>query len=570
MKKKVGFGTRPSEIKQRRREIEIGEAGGGDQDDRARSAGRPQKKKPSFSPGRLLALLLIGAVLIGAGAGLGYLISRSDGLTPRATAVSIVIGQEKRLVDMGGSITLSYDEGLIIDRVVFSGLHRLFPPDDVSITVPGVDSAVRRDMDIIPLIAPEEKTAYDIVVSRGGTGLGKISFTVMMDADAWIQRASVVKDRAVRTLCYEKAIDENPDSVSAHIALGRLYEQQDKPEKAAGEYESVLALESTNKTALQALIPLYKKTGQTTKLVYTYERIAGLDTPRADEYYCEAGRLEEKLGDTKKAMYFYRKALAENRANLDARRLLIKIYERNGQWNRVAGNTRVLLEYEPGNANLYLYASDAYAKMESIRAAINYAKKAEKLTSGGNADIYQHLALLYSRAGEYEEAAEYYRKAVRSGRKSATMYNNLGVVLEKQNKLEEATRYYKKAVESDPGNTGYLANLADAYEKQKDWKQAAAAYEKLTKRDSTNKKAFEAMAVMYYKAGNKWKALEAYQALSRLEPKQIAWHQKMAALYEQLNRLDKARQQYKQILALDPDNSEAKQKYLDLGVLQYK
>ena len=63
-----------------------------------------------------------------------------------------------------------------------------------------------------------------------------------MTAADWITRSDQVSDSAIQVTCLEKAIALDPDSLDAHVALGRLYESRKERGKAAREYEAVLKI----------------------------------------------------------------------------------------------------------------------------------------------------------------------------------------------------------------------------------------------------------------------------------------------------------------------------------------
>jgi len=568
--KKIGLGTRPSEIKGRDKEIDLDDTHIGEHFGKVRTPKKPVRRSGRTGSGKFLKISFLAILSLGIGLlAISFLLNGFSLDLTLDHAQIITEGREISVKD-GQALSIKFSAGLKIKRVVFKGFYRLFPPDDITIEVVGIpESAGLYDQDILPALKPEEQTAYDLLISKGNKQLGKIPLTLDMDAQGWIARADAVEDRKIKTACFKKAAASNPDSEEAHIALGRLYEGDRKITPAIAAYESAVRINSGNVLALKSLVSLYKKKRYKSKLITTYERLAAADAEGAGEYYFQAGMIAEKKNDPAKAMSFYRKVLAVNRVNIDARQRLIKIYEKDKQWNRVAGNTKVLLENDPKNPDLYLYLSDVYLKMNNIKAALSHAEKAEKLKSGSSS-IYLQLALLYEKAKKDDKAIEYYKKAVKRDRKNAAAFNNLGLLLERNGKRREAVTYYEKAVGLKPKDTGYYTNLADAYEKNKEWKKAIAVYKQVVDLDKKNKAVWEALSVLYYKTKNRWKTLEAYQALSGLEPRKVLWHQKMAALYEELGKLDKARKQYKTILDLDPKNRAAKQKYVEISKKQVK
>ncbi len=75
-----------------------------------------------------------------------------------------------------------------------------------------------------------------------------------MDAKGWVKRAEKTDDLKVRKICYKKAVELDPDSEDAHIALGRLFESEKKLKSASAEFEAVVKINSKNVTALKALV----------------------------------------------------------------------------------------------------------------------------------------------------------------------------------------------------------------------------------------------------------------------------------------------------------------------------
>ncbi|MFC1592028.1 tetratricopeptide repeat protein [Thermodesulfobacteriota bacterium] len=561
--KKIGLGTRPSEMKGRDKEIELDDMH--DQEEQPRPQA-PRKAARKAAGGGGWKVLLVALCLLAAGVGIGSFLFGDVSFELALSRVQVIAGQQEVVIPAEGTISVPYQQGLKLKRVMYKGLYRLLPPKDAVVEVDGFPETANRYLeDLVLLLKPEERTAYEIIVSRGDARVGRVAFTVEMDAEAWILRADVVPDKKIQAECYRKAIALDPDSEVAHIALGCMYEGQRKLTQAIKEYEAVVRTNPANLQALKSLEALYKRKKWSTRLLANYERLAKADQAAADGYYYEAGRLAEKKADPGKAVALYRKGLAQNRAHIGARQRLIKLYEQDKQWKRAAANTRVLLEYEPKNADLYLYLSEMFLRLGDMQSALKAAAKAEKLKPG-DSRLYLQLAMLYEKAKDDSKAITYYKKSVSKDSSNAAAYNNLGMLLERQGKRKEAITYYEKAVALAPQDIGCYTNLADAYEKQKQWKQAAGVFRKIVARDKKNKAAWESLAVLYVRLKDKWKALEAYQALTSLEPKKVLWHQKMAVLYEQLGKLEKARAQYKAILGLDSKNQQAKDKYREISV----
>jgi len=563
--KKSRFGKRPSQLKQHGGMMGLDE----DLDTTAR---RPEPKitqarrSTTRRPGLLKAAFLV--LLITGGAAAGAMLATSGSLfSLRIDHVQMQTGDSLTEIAPGETLAVDYSDGLSCKRINFTGWYRLFPPSSAVFKIDGIEqSANKYDENLLALLEPERQLEYRFVVSdKEMQELGSFSIHMAMTAADWIVRSDQVSNPNTRVTCLEKAIALDPDSLNAHVALGRLYESRKERGKAAREYEAVLKIDPNHVAALKSLINLYESNNnKTTRLIQLYERLATIERTAADGLYFKAGELARKKGRTQTAMQLYRKALTTNRGHIAARQQLIKGYESRKEWARAAGNTVVLLEFEPKNADLHLFLSQMYMNMKKYEAALKEASEAARLKPG-HASVALHQAMLAEKANKKKEAIGYYKQALKLDRKNHAISNNLAMLLEKQGKRKEAITYYKKAVDLNPSNIGYRANLADAYEKSGQLKQAAAAYETLVARDKKNKKAWEALAVLHERTKNPSKALKAYQTLNRMEPKKVLWLQKTADLHEQLGNLSKARDTYKAVLAIDPKNARARKKYVELS-----
>lgn len=561
--KKIGFGARPSELKGRYKQIAHDEDGPRQETaTRARSPGRSTARQPLSR-----ALVVpIGLVLLGAAVAGAVFLVAGGGLTPVLDSVVLISGERQIIVPAGDTVQVAYGDGLVVESVQLTGLSRYLSPAGLSVVVSGI--AAEEDVlgrDLIAELQPEDRLDYTLQAMLDGRPLGTVTVSIAMRAADWISRADALEDPAVQAQCYRRAIAVDPDAEAAHVALGRQYEREKKYSEAIAQYREAIRINPGNIQALKSLAALYgKKAAHRQDLISVYQKLAAAVPAEADQYWYEAGLLKEKQKDTAGAMNMYRESLRANRAHANARHRLIKLYERGKKWNRVAGNTQVLLEYNPKDPDLHLYLSQAYLNMGNLRAAYAAARKAAAFKSG-DAAVHLQLAAIAERMKKTQDAITHYTRALECDPRNAIASNNLGMLLERSGKLAEAITRYRTACSLAPDNIGYATNLADAYEQNKQWKEAAGVYAAIVKRDRRNTQAWEALAVLQLKAGNTWKALEAYQELAALEPRKILWHQKAAELYEQLGRLKKARQKYHDILDIDPANAAARKKYLDLS-----
>ncbi|MBN2108720.1 MAG: tetratricopeptide repeat protein [Deltaproteobacteria bacterium] len=571
--KKIGFGTRPSEVKKRGKNIDFGDTPR--EEPQGSYIGQiytprkpPGKAKSTLTFGKIL-LLALASMVIGILIGGFLLFDFSFDLA--VDSMQLITAGRETEVKNGSSITIKYADGLKLKSIFYKGFYRFLPPKDVQVSVAGIKDTTNRFLDdLIPLLKPEERMSYDIVFTRGSADLGKITLTLDMGPQDWILRADALENKNAQAECYKKAVALNPDSHDAHNALGKLYESERKFKQAIPEYEAVLRIKPDDMQAMLSLLSLYKKTGMEEKTLDLYQKLAKADPKRADDYSSRAGAIAEKQGSDEKALAIYQTLLNKNRGNIDARQKIIKLYEKSKKWDKVIEHVKVLIDLDPKNADLYLYLSDICYKKNDIAGALAAAERAQKLRPN-DSSIFVQLAVLSEKAKKNDLAIGYYQKAVKTNpKKNPTLYNNLGMLLEKKGARKEAIQNYEMAVALNSKNIAFAKNLADAYEKEQQWKKAAEMYERITVLDKGSSESLEAAAVLWYKAGDKEKSLGAYKKLAATQPKKILWHQKLAYLYEEVNKIDDAMAEYKAVLALDPANAEAKQKRVELAKRKIK
>ncbi len=571
--KKIGLGSRPSEIKNKDKRMELDhQLDEGAAPDASQEAviitRKPTAKRSPFKK-YLLAGLVLGLLAGGLLALYQAGVSPVEGLFSGTIAldqVEFATGDQIITVKEGEIFAIAFKDGISIRRIVCKGWYKLFPPDDIQTEISEIGKLPNYYQEnIIPLLKPEKTTSYQMIFWKGDTRIGTMSFTLKMDAGDWMARAEAVKDIEIKNICFKNAVSANPESEDARLGLAKSFEDKKQTKNAISEYEEILKKNPQSVEVLAALVPLYAQTRKTGKLIETYKLLASVDRGKADEYYFKAATAAEKRSLTAEAIDLYKKSLAANGSNTEARQKLIKLYEKENQWNLVAENTKELLKQDPRNANLHLYLSDAYLRTNRLNQAIGAAEKAAKLNPKDSAAQLQ-CALLYEKVKQDDKAIEAYQKLVSLKPKHSAAYNNLGMLQEKKGNRKAAIENYEKAVSLDPDNKIFLINLADAYEKQKEWEKAVEAYEKVVKAEKDNKSAWEALAVLNVKIDRENNAIRAYRELSRIEPKNVLWHKRLASLFEKQGNLAEAKKEYKAVLKINPKDKEAKQKLLDISI----
>ena len=220
-------------------------------------------------------------------------------------------------------------------------------------------------------------------------------------------------------------------------------------------------------------------------------------------------------------------------AQADYALLLTQAKSRNRIYATSDSLIRIAVDYyqnsdEMGQkAKSLLYLADVYMDMERYADATLPLKQAEELMEHVpdrqmQTMIYSNLGFLNRKAGDYEQAFSYYKKALAINRANqdserivsnlvnimnlpipefadsaenyihqleqevtsarpelqSKAYNNIGVYYMNQNQPNKAKAYFEKSIQVSKGNNHQaLLNLAEIYESEKDTKRADSLYQ---------------------------------------------------------------------------------------------
>ncbi len=148
-------------------------------------------------------------------------------------------------------------------------------------------------------------------------------------------------------------------------------------------------------------------------------------------------------------------------------------------------------------------------------------------TSRGS-EALRVASLLYAQ-GEYAEAEQAARRAVRLEPTQPAGYNILGLALVKRGKRAEALQAFQKAYELDPNDVDITLNLATEYDRQ----------------------------------GRLDEALGLFQSALRLDPDSPEIHNNLGIVYAEMGRRQAAIAEYRKSIQLDPTNADA---FNNLGI----
>ncbi|MFN5309961.1 MAG: tetratricopeptide repeat protein [Candidatus Kapaibacterium sp.] len=272
------------------------------------------------------------------------------------------------------------------------------------------------------------------------------------------------------------------------------------------------------------------------------------------EYECFKGETYSRLGDQKKAIISFKKAIEHNS------------------------------DY-----------AEAYWRMGTAYAGLNNANEMEKAYRKSIEidpkflDAYYSLGLALVAKGNHEEGIKIYSKAIEIKPDSALGYNNLGVAYHGKGDYEKAVTEFKRAIEKQPKFTEAFFNLGNAYAKKNDLLNAVDAYTKATQTRTDYPQAYFELAVTYNKLGRNaeafnnfglyyfWNnnynaAIEQFSRAVALDPTYSIGHNNLAFVFTKLGAKDRAIESYKKAASLgyEPAQEILKQNNITWAAAQTK
>jgi tetratricopeptide (TPR) repeat protein len=171
---------------------------------------------------------------------------------------------------------------------------------------------------------------------------------------------------------FRNALQIDPRSIKARMALGHVAEKLDNPREAAGQYQAVVEQDPTNNEARGLLARLYLMGGledAAAKLI-----APGLEKDPGDPLLLVVrGAARVQAGDLVGAKADAESALQRAPANDLAIALLASLYRRNGELDKATATVAAGLQRVPDNADLRIVLADllvAQAKPDEARAQL--------------------------------------------------------------------------------------------------------------------------------------------------------------------------------------------------------
>jgi tetratricopeptide (TPR) repeat protein len=331
--------------------------------------------------------------------------------------------------------------------------------------------------------------------------LGSVVFILLASAPGQAQKAA-------------PAPGDNRASAYYNFSMGHLYAELAAAHGHRGEY--------VNKAIEHYKLALKADPG------------AGLPLEELSDLYMQSGRLRDAVSEGEEM-------LRQNPDNLDARRMLGRIY------------TRLIGEAQPGRINEEMLR----------RATEQFRKITEK--DNQDSDAWLMLGRLYKMAQNSLEAEKAYKRALELDAKNEYALSGLATVYTDVGDTKSALEMWRRLSEVDP-SPRTLRALASAYEQMRDYPSAAQAMGRaleLAPQDGEIKRDLAEYLLLAEKLDE---ALKLYQGLAKTDPKDAHLELRLSQIFRQKRDYRRARAAQDKARALDPTSLDIR--YNEVSLLE--
>jgi tetratricopeptide (TPR) repeat protein len=314
-----------------------------------------------------------------------------------------------------------------------------------------------------------------------------------------------------------------PDRAAAyyHFALAHMYEEQvasygrsELANKAIEEYRAAIDADPTSAYLTSGLAELYAKTGRIRDAVVEAQDI-----------------------------------IKKNPNNLEARRLLGRIYLRSlGDMQAGNGSESVLklaieqyeqiIRLQPDSMDDHLLLGRLYRLNNDLQKAEGEFKTAVRLQPDSE-EAVTTLAYLYNELGDTVRATDVLSSVPKNGR-SAKLYSALGYTYEQRKQYKNAVEAYRHAIELDRDNLDAIRGLAENLLNDGQGDAALEQYKVIADANPEDAQTYVRIAEIYRKQGKFDLALDNLKKAESMVQDSVEVPYNIASIYQAQGRYDEA------------------------------
>ena len=315
-----------------------------------------------------------------------------------------------------------------------------------------------------------------------------------------------------------------------------------KPDKAAAYYHFMMA------HMYEEMVSTYGRADYATKAIEEY-RAAIENDPDSDYLNAGLAELYAKTGRIRDAVLEAQDILKRDGNNLEARRLLGRIYLRslgdmqaNNQSQEVLKlaieQYEAIVKLDPKSVEDHLLLGRLYRINNELLKAENEFKTAVTLQPQSE-DAVTTLAILYNEEGDTSRALQVLN-AIPEQARTAKVYSTLGYTYEQSKDYSKAVDAYRHAVDQDKDNLDYVRGLAQNLLNDGQTDAALEQYKFIADSDPSDAQTYMRIAEIYRRNGKYDQASDALKKATAIVPDSLELQYNIAVIDDSQGKYDDA------------------------------
>ena len=303
------------------------------------------------------------------------------------------------------------------------------------------------------------------------------------------RKYTVKGDFTKAAICYERALENNPENFEIYEELIALYKFQDKKEELKKIFEKGVKIRPNDLSFLINCGNFALREKNYTKAESYFARSAEIAQTDGNLYFV-LGRIQQEQNKNNEAFASFQKAIS---LGFDKKRCYynvaclyeygfkdyqnaLKYYElylKNG------GDDDSLIAKKMGSYSLWTKGQELENKGDYVGAIKDYEQKLEK--NAGNLTIMSRLGRALRKNHQFPESEKLYLKALNMHKDNYYILNNLGSLYYDIERYDDAYACYRDAIKKEPNKPNAHYNMAALYTKKGDYKSAEDEYKQAQK-----------------------------------------------------------------------------------------
>lgn len=273
--------------------------------------------------------------------------------------------------------------------------------------------------------------------------------------------------------------------------------------------------------------------------------------PQNHQCYHYLGVIEHRLGNTERALEFFRRCFSIKPDYVDGYSDLAQILFELGRDADAVSACKRAIAVNPQHAPSYRNLGNIYLKKGDLAEARNAFGRAME-ADPNYAPAYASLADVLTAEGRLQEALLACDRALSLSPNMAFAHGVKGTILQRRGKFAEAVNAYSRALRINP-NLGMLyGRFADALRSVGRFEDAIEAGKRAVQVDPKSAETQLGLGLACQATGHNEEAIAAYRQAIVLKPNLLEAYTNLGVLLQRTGRCEEAIEVYKSALTIDP------------------